>query len=205
MTPRRSGDRGNALVGLLVIVCLVIIVWLYAAEIARAPAAFLDVGEAPEKADAAVVLAGGWSGERVLAAGALVKQGFVPIVLLSGPKMYYERPECDYAIPYAVDHGYPAKSFACVPMTGVYSTRDEAEAMTDEIRKRGLKRILLVTSNYHTRRAARFFRKQAPDIEFVPIGVPPRTFQLSRWYEEREGWKTLMLEWMKLITSTVGI
>ena len=205
MTPRRSRSRGNALVGLLVIVGLVVIVWLLAGDIARAPARFLDIGVAPEKADAAVVLAGGWSGERVLAGADLVKQGFVPLVLLSGPKMYYERPECDYSIPYAVEHGYPAKSFACVPMSGVYSTRAEAEAMLAEIHKRGLKKILLVTSNYHTRRATRFFRKQAPGVEFVPIAVPPRTFQLDRWYEQREGWKTLLLEWTKLVTSLVGI
>ena len=37
------------------------------------------------KADAVLVLAGDWNGDRILKGGELVKQGYAPVVLVSGP------------------------------------------------------------------------------------------------------------------------
>lgn len=197
-------QRGIALIPLLVIAGIVLLFWLFRHEIAGSFGTFLDIGGAPVKAEAAIVLAGGWTGERVLKGGELVRQGFVPYVLLSGPRGYYERPECDYAIPFAQDHGYPAQSFVCVPMKA-FSTMEEAAEMIREVRRRRLKRVLLVTSDFHTRRARAFFHKEAPEIEFIPVSTPVKTFDLTRWYQTREGWKTVVLEWTKLITSKFGI
>ena len=57
----------------------------------------------------------GRAGRRLLRAIAwcapaeLVKQGYVPKVLVSGPDMLYGFYECDLAIPFAVKRGYPAE------------------------------------------------------------------------------------------------
>lgn len=205
MVRPRPDQRGFALAPILVVIGVLLILWFARHAIMGGFGTFLDVGDQPEKADAAIVLAGGWTGERVLKGGDLVRQGFVPYALLSGPTIYYERAECDYSIPYAIERGYAATDFECVQMTGAHSTKEESAAMIEELRRRGLKKVLLVTSDFHTRRSRRFYRSAAPEIQFVIIGVPAKSFELKHWYSEREGWKTVGLEWLKLVTSLVGI
>ena len=45
--------------------------------------------DGPAKADIAVVLAGDWYGNRIVKAGELVRDGYVPAVLVSGPAGVY--------------------------------------------------------------------------------------------------------------------
>ncbi len=54
-----------------------------------------------------VVLAGDFSGNRILAAGDLVRRGFASKALVSGTSGEYGMHESDLAIPFAVRHGYP--------------------------------------------------------------------------------------------------
>ncbi len=58
-----------------------------------------------------VVLAGDFSGNRILTAGDLVRRGFAPKALVSGPSGEYGLHETDLAIPFAVRHGYPESYF----------------------------------------------------------------------------------------------
>ena len=79
--------------------------------------------EGPAHAEIAVVLAGDYYGNRILRAAELVKQGYVPNVLVSGPHMLYGFHECDLAIPFAVKRGYPESWFIRAP-NETRSTRD---------------------------------------------------------------------------------
>lgn len=203
MLPRRLAIRGTVFFFGAVAV-LILAVWLFPRQILGPVGTFLDVGVAPVKAEAAVVLAGGWTGERVLKAGELVKQGHVPYALLSSPTAYYGRRECDYALPFAMEHGYPAESFICVPVKA-FSTDEESVEMIAELRRRHIKRVLLVTVSSHTRRAKGFFSQHAPEMEFIPISAASPEFVLSHWYEQRQGRKAIFLEWTKYITSRFGI
>jgi hypothetical protein len=83
--------------------------------------------EGPAHADIAVVLAGDFYGNRILRGAQLVKQGYVPHVLVSGPHMLYGLYECDLAIPFAVQRGNPESWFIRAPNEAL-STRDEAAA-----------------------------------------------------------------------------
>jgi uncharacterized SAM-binding protein YcdF (DUF218 family) len=165
---------------------------------------FLNVGQPPVHADGAIVLAGGWTGERMLKAGELLRNGYVPAVFVSGPASLYEASECDVAIPFMVRRGFDASKFYCVATYGD-STREEAKGMAAEVRRRGLRRVLLVTSDYHTRRAAYIYRRQEPKIEIHVVAAPTPLFSLERWYRTREGWKYIFYEWTKLLTTWVGI
>ena len=71
--------------------------------------------EGPAHADIAVVLAGDYYGNRILRAAELVKQGYVPNVLVSGPAYDLRLYECDLEIPFAVKHGYPESWFIRAP------------------------------------------------------------------------------------------
>jgi uncharacterized SAM-binding protein YcdF (DUF218 family) len=152
----------------------------------------------PAHADMIVVLAGDFSGNRILTAGDLVRQGFATKAFISGPSGAYGLYESDLAIALAVHNGYPASYFIAFPNDS-NSTASESAAIISELRKLRVHKIDLVTSNFHTRRAARIFRSQAPDIELHTVAAPDRYFTPNGWWKEREGRKTFLMEWAKTV------
>jgi uncharacterized SAM-binding protein YcdF (DUF218 family) len=168
--------------------------------------------EGPAPADIAVVLAGDFYGNRVLRAAELVKQGYVPKVLVSGPDMLYGFYECDLAIPFAVKRGYPEDWFIREP-NEARSTREEAVVVLADLRRRGVHRFLLVTSDFHTARAGRIYthavsehsRAAAPDLTMRVVAAPDKYFRADGWWRSREGQKVFVIEWMKTVANLVGM
>jgi uncharacterized SAM-binding protein YcdF (DUF218 family) len=164
--------------------------------------------EGAGKAEIAVVLAGDSWGYRLTKAAELVRQGFVPLVLVSGPPAFYDVNEADAAIHFAIGKGYPAEWFVPVYHAAL-STREEATAVLDALRQRNIHSALLVTSDYHSARAGRIFR----DVERQQGGGPvlrvvasrDRFFSASNWWHNREGRKIAFMEWTKTLTSVFGI
>ena len=68
-------------------------------------------GEQPQRADVILVIAGDWSGERILTGAELARQGYAPKVWVSGPMELYGVNEAALAINYALAHGYPKELF----------------------------------------------------------------------------------------------
>jgi uncharacterized SAM-binding protein YcdF (DUF218 family) len=160
--------------------------------------------EGPAHADIAVVLAGDYSGNRMVRAAELVKQGYVPNVLVSGPHMLYGLYECDLAIPFAVRARLPGSWFIRAPNEAL-STREEAAAILPDLRRRGVHRFLLVTSDYHTARAARIYRAAAPDLDMRVVAAPGNYFRADGWWHNREGRKIFVVEWMKTVANALGM
>jgi uncharacterized SAM-binding protein YcdF (DUF218 family) len=160
--------------------------------------------DGPAHADMAVVLAGDFSGGRILHAAELVRQGYVPKVLVSGPHTLYGRYECDAAIRFAVEHGYPESWFIRAPHEAL-NTRDEAAAILPDLRRLGVHRFLLVTSNYHTARAARIFGTAGPDFDIRTVAAPDQYFRPGSWWRNREGQKLFFMEWSKTFAGRLGM
>lgn len=160
--------------------------------------------EGPAPADIAVVLAGDYYGNRVLRAAELVKQGYVPKVLVSGPDMLYGFYECDLEIPFALKRGYPESWFIREP-NEARSTREEAVAVLADLRRRGVHRFLLVTSDYHTARAARIYRGAAPDLDMRVVAAPDKYFRADGWWRDREARKIFLVEWLKTVANMLGM
>ena len=197
------------------IVCIVIALALAAATHAWWLAALgrlLVRDEGPARADIAVVLAGDYYGNRIVRAAELVKQGYVPNVLVSGPNMLYGYYECDLEISFAVKRGYPESWFIRAPNEAL-STREEAAAILPDLRRRGVHRFLLVTSDYHTARAARIFtqaalqrpRAAAPDLVMRVVAAPDDYFRADGWWRNREGRKIFAIEWLKTVANLLGM
>lgn len=165
---------------------------------------YLVRADPPAHADYAVVLAGDFFGHRVIEGGELVRQGFVRKAIVSGPRFCYGHAESDLAVDFAVHHGYPADYFVSFPDDAT-STRDEAQILIPELRRLGAHSFLLVTSDYHTRRAGRYFRSLAGDMEMRVIAVPDEKYHPDSWWLDREGQKTFLLEWSKTVSSYLGM
>ena len=69
----------------------------------------------------------------------------------------------------------------------------------------GVHKFLIVTSNYHTRRAGAIYRSLARDVEFRVVAAPDEYFRPPDWWKSREGRKTFLIEWMKTIAEWIGL
>ncbi|MCX7603853.1 MAG: YdcF family protein [Bryobacteraceae bacterium] len=200
---RRAAHRGAALLPLLVLLAAGVLLYAFREPLLRAPALFLDAGGPPQRADAILVLAGGWRGERMLKAGELIRQGYAPRAYVSGPRSFYERPECDAAIPFAVERGFPAQWFECLP-NSASSTREEARMLLPELERRGVRRLLLVSVRTHLRRAKWFFEAARPrGMEIHYVGADDPAYRLEQWWQSREGKKAVVMEWVKILALPV--
>jgi len=134
--------------------------YFFREPLATMAGSFLIRDEPPVKADAALVLGGDNHGERTLKAAQLAQAGWVPIVYLSGPEILggYESAGM---LAFARKHGFPESMFQEIPHSST-STKAEAVVMTAELRRRGVHRLLLVTSLFHTRRAYYLFHRAGP-------------------------------------------
>lgn len=179
---------------------LVVLLLLIHAQVLAALGGFLVKAGPPQKADIIVVLAGDSWGNRIRKAGDLVREGWAPKVLVSGPNGSYGSYECDLAIPFAVKAGYPESYFVHMEHTG-RSTEEEAKAVVERLRTMGVKRMILVTSSFHTRRAGKIFHRAAPDLEIFVVASRDEFFSPENWWQSREARKTFLLEWMKTVAE----
>ena len=187
----------------LLAVVILLVILTHAVWMGWMGASLVD-SERPRHADIIVVLAGDTFGHRILRAAELVKDGYASKVLVSGPAGLYGQHESDLAIPFAVKHGYPLASFIPVPHNA-HSTEEEAQALLPEIEKFHARTVIVVTSDYHTRRALRVLHAQWPGIEIHMVAAADEFFSPYGWWHTREGRKTFFLEWTKTFTSLVGM
>ena len=163
--------------------------------------------DGPAKADVAVVLAGDLNGFRVIKAAGLVRDGYVPFALVSGPSLF-DSHESDLAISYAVRMGFPAEWFVSLPHAAL-STQEEARVILPELRRRNVHRFLLVTSDYHTARAGRVFRAaeraSGGGPEMRVVASSDLYFRRESWWRNRESRKMVFMEWMKTVTGALGM
>ena len=164
----------------------------------------LTYTEPPCKADVIVVLAGDFFGLRIEKAADLIRQGWAPKALVSGAGTCYGVNEGDLAIQMAVREGYPAAEFINLP-SPARSTAEEARYVVPELRRLGVHRFILVTSSFHTRRAAKIYRHADPDIPFCTVAAPDHDFNPKKWWQSRESEKVTLLEWMKTAANFFGI
>jgi uncharacterized SAM-binding protein YcdF (DUF218 family) len=165
---------------------------------------YLVYNEAPAPADMIVVLAGDFVGSRILTAADLVRRGIAPKALVSGPGEVYGLHESDLAIAFAVRHGFPESYFLPFP-NEAKSTTAEADVVITELRRLHARRIEIVTSNFHSRRARNIFRSKAGDLEFHVVAAPDAYFSGDGWWKNREGRKIFLMEWQKTFATWFGM
>ncbi|HUI43498.1 MAG TPA: YdcF family protein [Terriglobia bacterium] len=176
--------------------------------------AFLVASEPlPAHAEAAVILQGSIAGELARLAGAvkLLQQNVVPLAALSVPaESYWDTPVPEEARGYIEKHYGPdiASRFVfCETGPEVNSTRQEAQALVPCIQAHGWHSIVVVTSNYHSRRAAFLWRQVLggvqPPIQISVDGVPDPEFSPRGWWRKRLYAKTWEAEFTKLVWERI--
>jgi uncharacterized SAM-binding protein YcdF (DUF218 family) len=169
----------------------------------------------PAHVDAAIILEGSLLGERVRLAEAmqLLRQDVPERVLLTLPQMsYWGEPVPPLARRFLetnYGHDLADRVEFCEIGTNVDSTLQEARAIGSCIQERHWTTIIVVTSNYHTRRAGmiwrKVMRKQNPSLQIWVQAADDPEFQAEGWWRHRIWAKTWLLEFVKFVWSvTVG-
>jgi uncharacterized SAM-binding protein YcdF (DUF218 family) len=200
---RKGGVRW--LVVLIVMACLLLMI-VFRKPLLTAVGESLIVSDPLERADAIYVLAGDFFGSRVLLGADLGARGFAPLVLLSGGRYsneyYGNRYSGDLALQFAVEHGYQPALFQAIRLD-TPSTIEEARAMGPIFQRMGVRRVILVTSNFHSRRAALVFRLVLPDVHFSVVPSSDLDYNPTSWWQTRRGRHLVESEYEKIAGTLI--
>ena len=156
------------------------------------------VVDAPQPSDLILVLAGETDPRPALALE-LLRRGYGKRVLIDVPAdaKIYEFSELDLAQKYIRDLPDSTSVNIC-PILGL-STQEETRDVEKCLTADDGARILIVTSDFHTRRALSVFRHELRGKPFsVAAAHDPREFG-TRWWTHRQWAKTCSAEWMRTI------
>ena len=178
---------------ILLFLALVVIVAVAARQAAR----FLVV-DGPEESDAIVVLAGE-TNARPARALELLRQGMARHVLLDAEtrNRIYDMRLIDIAQNYASRLPEASRVSVC-PIFGS-STFAEADDVSRCLQPLGAHRVLIVTSDFHTRRALMIMRRRLPQYQFSAAGASDPAEFGAAWWTKREWAKVTFDEWSKTI------
>ena len=152
----------------------------------------------PQHADAIVVLAG--ETDRRPALGLqLLQQGYAPRMVLDVPANAKIYDETMLQISQQYVRELPqAQSVIICPIYGL-STKAESQDVSQCLRTLGVHSVLVVTSDYHTRRALSTFRHELPGMQIsVAAATDPQQFG-GAWWQHRQWAKLNFDEWLRLV------
>lgn len=157
----------------------------------------LLVVDAPQRSDVILVLAGE-TDHRLARALQLLDRGYGRRVLIDVPAAarVYGSTEVQLASQY-IRTLPEAASVAICPIDGL-STRDESHDVARCLANQEGNRILIVTSEFHTRRALSIFRHEVRGKSFSVAVARDDTQFGTNWWSHRQWAKTCVDEWLRL-------
>jgi uncharacterized SAM-binding protein YcdF (DUF218 family) len=197
-TRRRPSQRGGILWKLLVALFVLLTLaslYLLRAPILREAAGLFIATDELQPANAIILLGDdNYAADRAARAAELFHARWAPAVVASGR---YLRPYASIADLMARDlaeRNVPADFI--VPLRHrASSTREEAAIVGELLRQRRWRRIIVVTSNFHTRRAGYIFRGVlGREVEIRMAAANDSDFDPARWWQQRESRKLFARE-----------
>jgi uncharacterized SAM-binding protein YcdF (DUF218 family) len=203
----RERARHRRRVFLIVAVCLIVL-W---PSVAWLSARLLIVKSDVAGADAIVVMSGSSTYlERADWAARLYREGRAPLVILTNDSLISGWDKVEERNPYFYElaarelqkRGVPESKIQVVSDIAL-GTYEESLGLRDYATAHKLRRLLIVTSAYHSRRTL-WSMRHACEGSGIEIGIdsPPPGWQTpapSRWWWRRWGWKVVAGEYAKLI------
>jgi hypothetical protein len=185
-----AGKRRNWVVAVLV---LVVLMGLFAVRAGE----FLVVDE-PRPSDVIVVLAGE-TDRRPARALELLQQGYGKRVLIDVPaeSNIYTFTQLDLAQKYVQSLPQAAAVSVC-PIVGL-STKAETQDVEKCLARMNAGTVLIVTSEFHTRRALSIFRRELRGRSFSVAAAYDSAQFGTHWWTHRQWAKTAVDEWLRLL------
>ena len=196
----------NALI-VSAILLLVICLYAFRAPILTGVGDYLIVSDRLQPADVIFVL-NSEVNVRPFYATDLYQQGLAPFIAIARSenspvvKLGLVPNDTDIDVRVMEKLGVPASKIVILPFPGgVTSTFDEADALRQYIETKGIQRVIVVTSAFHTRRARWILDRQLAGLpvilEMAPAPYP--NFDQTTWWQDENGLITVNNEYVKLV------
>jgi uncharacterized SAM-binding protein YcdF (DUF218 family) len=201
----RIRERGGIIVNLVVLLAVVAlgaVVYLARHPLMRFAAESWIVNEPAAHADAIVVLSDdNFYADRATQAAQLFRQGVASVVVASGRRLRPSAGISELMEHDLIERGVPKEKverFAHDADT----TRDEAIALRRLATEKGWRSVVVVTSNYHTRRARYIFQRVFPSGVAVSVAsARDGDFDPEHWWEKRKSAKNFLAELLGMVAA----
>ena len=191
---------------LIVVIAVAGLLYLARAPLLRSVAHFLIVEDSLERADL-IYITGGGPESRPFRAAQLYKEGYAPRI---ATPVVESLPIVSLGVrpPSAVENawvlqrlGVPDSAIRLLKWRdGATSTLDDARILAVYVRQQGYRRVIVLTSDFHTRRtrwAMRQFVSDSIDLRMAAAESP--TFTPDNWWQTEDGLIAVMEEFLKFI------
>jgi len=155
-----------------------------------------------DKADALIVLGDdNFYADRATRAVQLFREGKVQVIVASGRRLRPNAGVAELIEHDLVERGVPKDRVLRFTYDGD-STLEEAEALVKLVTQKKWRRVIVVTSNYHTRRARYIFRRVFPQGMQVSVAsARDGDFDPGHWWEKRKSIKELTKEFAGMLVT----
>lgn len=150
----------------------------------------------PAKSDVLVVL-GGDGGARIDHAVELWREGWAPLIVVSGGPVFRETTWASLMKKRALELGVPDASI--VSQDKSWTTAEDALYASRLLYARGAQRAIVVTSSWHSARAIALFRDAEPAIEW--ISCPTDHEWTGDWWRDANAARSVASELLKRVWS----
>jgi uncharacterized SAM-binding protein YcdF (DUF218 family) len=201
----RHSERGGILSTLISLLFLVILcgaIYLARRPLLRFAGESWIVDETLDHADAIIVLSDdNFYADRVTRAAELMREGKAPVVVASGRRLRPYAGIAELMQHDLIERGVPKEKIIAFPHDAD-DTREEAEALTKLVAQNKWASVLIVTSNYHTRRARYIFRKVFPQgVQLAIVSARDGDFDPQQWWEKGKSFKQLTREFFGMLAA----
>jgi uncharacterized SAM-binding protein YcdF (DUF218 family) len=183
-----------------------LVLFLLRAPLLTAFGSFLIVSDSVQQADLIYIMGGGLDA-RPLRAAELYQQGVAPRIVtpyveLTAAEEYGIRQ--NGALEYAAllrRLGVPDSAIQLLKTsTGSTSTLDDARILASYVRKNGFRRVVVVTSEFHTRRSRWAVRQFLPDsVDLMVAAADERGYTPRDWWRSEKGMLDVFEEYLKFV------
>ena len=201
----RAGQRGGILSNLVAM--LFLLAFCAALFIARRPLLRFAgeswvVEDALDHADAIAVLSDdNFYADRATRGAELFRQRLAPVVVASGRRLRPSAGIAELMEHDLIERGVPKDHILRYPQD-IENTREEALGLSKLAAEKNWHSLIVVTSNYHTRRARYIFRRVFPATLDVRIAsARDGDFDATRWWEQRKSLKELVREFAGMVVA----
>ncbi|PYU02963.1 MAG: hypothetical protein DMG34_14605, partial [Acidobacteria bacterium] len=186
---KQRAERGGIISTLVALVFLVVFlggIYLARRPLLRFIGEGLVVEDPLEKSDAIIVLSDdNFYADRATRAAELFRQDLAPVVVASGIRLRPNAGIAELMTHDLIERGVPKEHVLPFPQDAD-STREEAEALRKLVQEKRWKNVIVVTSNYHTRRAKYILTRVFGGGVVVRFAsARDGDFDPAHWYEHR--------------------
>ena len=200
-----SGELGRIFLNLIILLFLVILcflLYLVRGPLLRFMAESWIIEDTLDKVDALIILGDdNFYADRVTRGAQLFREGRAPVIVASGRRLRPNAGIAELMEHDLVERGVPREKIVRFSHDGG-STLEEAQSLVRIVKERKWRSVIVVTSNFHTRRVRYIFQHVFPQGMDVRVAsARDGDFDPEHWWEKRKSIKELTREFAGMVVA----